>query len=517
MLIADLVARCRAQPHSVAVVQDRLETTFGQLLDLACGWGAQWRSWPGFEPGGVVAIQLPNSADYAAAVMAVHWLGAAVLPVNTQWRPEEVARNLEGLPVAGLIGNRQTLAPWHDCGVWPSVPRLAVEDRPSAPSPAEQDRLEALLRRDLADTNALLLMTSGSGGRAKVVIRTQAQLLANARQVSAELQWPPGCRILPVTPFFHANGFSNGLLLPLWSGGRIVLLRQFFPATLADLIEREAVQVVIGSPVVYESLLRHEVQPGTLQSLEYAISSGAALPAGVADEFLRRWGIPVRELFGTSETGTIAIAPRATGSAGARPQDTCPGETKTGANGTAANGPGDSIAGRPLPGVEVSILSGDGRPLPKGEVGAIGVRSPAVMKGYWSPDGIETARQSDGLYLTGDMGWLDAEGRLRLRGRSQRFLNISGNKVSAEEVEQVLRALQGVTRARVEAEGTPPQLVATLWLAEGVVWKQPEVLAHCRGQLAEYKLPRRFVFETVRAADLPDKHSVVVEKAADVS
>ena len=226
---------------------------------------------PGFGPGGIVAIQLPNSADYAAAVMACHWLGAAVLPVNTQWRPEEFSRNLDGLPVSGLIGNRQTLAPWHDSQVWGKVPLLAVEDRPSAPTVAEQDRLEALLQRDLADTSALVLITSGSSGPAKIVIRSHAQLLANARQVGAELRWPAGCRILPVTPFFHANGFSNGLLLPLWSGGRIVLLRQFFPATFVDLIEREAVQVVIGSPVVYESLLRYEVRPGTCRSLEYAI------------------------------------------------------------------------------------------------------------------------------------------------------------------------------------------------------------------------------------------------------
>lgn len=501
MLIADLVARCRAQPEAVAVVHDRQETTYGQLLEMACGWGAQWRSRPGFGPGGIVAIQLPNSADYAAAVMACHWLGAAVLPVNTQWQPGEVARNLDGLPVAGLIGNRQTLARWHDSRVWGDVPRLAVEDRPSAPSPAEQDRLEALLPRDLPDTGALVLMTSGSSGPAKIVIRSQAQLLANARQVGAELQWRAGCRILPVTPFFHANGFSNGLLLPLWSGGRIVLLRQFFPATLVDLIEREAVQVVIGSPAVYESLLRYEVRPGACRSLEYAISSGAALPPGVAGQFHQRFGIPVRELYGTSETGTIAIGPRHAGPL---------------VDGTVEPGAGDSIAGRPLPGVEVSILSDDGRPLPRGEVGAIGVRGLAVMKGYWSPEGLDEGRLPGGPYLTGDRGWLDEEGQLRLRGRSPRFLNISGNKVSAGEVEQVLAGLAGVTRARVEVEGIPSQLVATLWLSAGVVWKQPEVLAHCRGHLAEYKIPRRFVFETATAADLPDKHSVVLERPTHV-
>lgn len=326
-MIAELVARCRAHCDAVAVVQDQQQTTFGQLLDLAGGWAAQWQSRPGFGPGTIVAIQLPNSADYAAVVMACHWLGAAVLPVNVQWRPEEVARNLEGLPVAGLIGNRQTLAHWHENRVWEHIPRLAVEDRPSASTQVEQDQLEDLLRRDLADCDSLLLMTSGTSGRAKVVIRTQAQLLANASQVSAELRWPIGCRILPVTPFFHANGFSNGLLLPLWTGGRIVLLRQFFPATLADLIERESVQVVIGSPVVYESLLRHGMQPGACRSLEYAISSGAALPAGVAEEFHRRWGIPVRELFGTSETGTIAIGPRTAKPAGNELKEHRPGES----------------------------------------------------------------------------------------------------------------------------------------------------------------------------------------------
>lgn len=501
-MITELVARCRAHPHAVAFVQNRKETTYGQLLDLASGWASQWLSNPGIVPGDSVAIQLHNTVEYAAAVMACHWLGAAVLPINIQWRPEEVARNLDGLPIAGLIGHRQTLAHWSDSQVWKNVPRIAVEDLPSSPTQEEQDRLEALLQRNHVDSDALLLMTSGTSGRAKIVIRSRAQLLSNARQVSAELQWPVGSRILPVTPFYHANGFSNGLLLPLWLGARIVLIQQFFPATLAELIERESVQVVIGSPVVYESLLRHEIQPSAFKSLEYAISSGAALPPGVAEHFHQRWGIPVRELFGTSETGTIAIGPCT-----ARLSENDPLEIER----------VESNAGRPLPGVEVSILSKEGLELPQGEVGAIAARSPAVMKGYWTPEGIDQARLPGGFYVTGDTGRLDEEGQLRLRGRSQRFLNISGNKISAGEVEEVLRGLRGVTRARVELDGTPPQLVATVWLSEAVQWNQPEVLSHCRGQLAEYKIPRRFVVETARTTNLPDKHYVVVEQAPNVT
>jgi len=139
------------------------------------------------------------------------------------------------------------------------------------------------------------------------------------------------------------------------------------------------------------------------------------------------------------------------------------------------------------------------------------------MKGYWTPEGIDQARLPGGFYITGDTGRLDEKGQVRLRGRSQRFLNIGGNKVSAGEVEQVLRCLPGVTRARVELEGTPPQLIATVWLSEAVTWKQPEVLSHCRGQLAEYKIPRRFKVETVQTTDLPDKHSIVVEPDLNVT
>ncbi len=501
-MITELVARCRSNPHALAFVQDRQQTTYGQLLELTMGWAWQWRSQPCFVPGGIVAIQLHNSVEYAAAVMACFWLGAAVVPVNIHWRPEEVARNLNGLPIACLIANRPSLGLWSNGQVWKDVPMIAVEDLPSTPTKKEQDKLEVQLQRVQGNDNALLLMTSGSSGRAKIVVRSQAQLLANARQVHAELQWSEGDRILPVTPFFHANGFSNGLLLPLWSGAQIVLLRQFFPATLADLIARESVHIVIGSPVVFESLLRHDVQPEACKSLEYAISSGAALPAAVAEQFHRRWGISVRELFGTSETGTIAIGPRTS----SHVED---GDTELGKE--------ESIAGPPLPGVSVSILSKEGDPLPQGEIGAIAVRSPAVMKGYWTPEGIDQARLPDGFYITGDTGRLDEKGQVRLTGRSQRFLNIGGNKVSAGEVEQVLRSLPGVTRARVELEGTPPQLIATVWLSEAVTWKQPEVLSHCRGQLAEYKIPRRFIVETVQTTDLPDKHSIVVEPDLNVT
>lgn len=485
MLTSALIDRCRAQPHAIAVTDGQQETTYGELLDVARGWAAQWQSLPGFEPGGIVAIQLPNRGEYAAAVLAVHWLGAAVLPVNTQWKPEEVVRHLDGLPVVAVISDGPRLHAWNQSNAWQHVSRLDIDQRPPQITAAGQARLEALLQTDHSHADALLLMTSGSSGRAKVVVRTQANLLANARHVGQELNWQPGGRILPVTPFFHANGFSNGMLLPLLAGCRIVLLRQFFPATLVALMERESVQVVIGSPVVYETLLRYDMPPAACQALQYAISSGAPLGPSVAGEFFDRWGIRVRELYGTSETGTIAIEPITP------PQ-------------------GDKTAGRPLPGVEVAVLSDTGSPVAAGETGAIAVRSPAVMKGYWTGTGVDAARNPDGYYLTGDLGRLDEQGQVRLCGRSSRFLNIGGNKVSPGEVEEVLRALPGVVRCRVEAEGTPPQIQATLWSPTGVVLTQSDLLAHCRGQLAEYKIPRRFVFEQVRAADLPDKHTVIL-------
>lgn len=477
MLGQILLSRWRAWATRPAFVDGERAITYGTLARQALGWAAYCEQ-RGWGAGDCVAVRLANGPAYASVFAGLALRGAALLPVNTQWPPAQVAQRLAGKTLAGLIADAEHLAAWAAEPAWARLPLVDVQgvdvDQEPAGTPAP--------RADGRD-EALYLLTSGSTGQPKLVVRTQAQLLANADNVGRRLQWEPGCALLPVTPFFHANGFSNGLLLPLLSGACVVLMAQFFPARLLGLVQRHRVQVLLASPVVYASLVRANAPREAWAALDYGLSSGAPLPPSIAAQAAAQ-GLVLRELYGSSETGTIAIAPLA---------------------------PSDATLGAPLEQVDVRVLSPAGEPLAAGQVGLLGVRGPAVMKGYWTPAGVEPARNVQGFYLPGDLGSLTAEGELTLHGRVRPFINVGGNKVSPEQVERVLMGLPGIVRCQVSGAAHPHQgqvVAATIFLRPGAQLGSGEVLAHCRRHLAEYEAPRHITIETYRAADLPDKHGL---------
>ena len=463
--------------------------TYCLLAERALRWAAVLAR--AVDTGGVrpVAVQLPNTPDYAAAVVALMILGIPLLPVHPQWRPGEAASSLGNLGLAGILASEADLPRWREVPAFASVALIGVE---ALRRHAEQ--AIPISAAELGDTTdgdrpALYLMTSGTTGTPKTVVRSRNNLLANARHVGQTLGWAADQRILPVTPFHHANGFSNGLLLPLLRGSCIVILERFFPVTLARLIHDARVDALIASPVVYRALLSCDEGPGALRLLRQSLSSGAPLPREVADMAVRRAGVQIRELYGSSEAGTVSIEPD-----------------------RGAEGP--RSAGRPLPGVEVAILSDDGQALPRGEEGHVAVRSPAVMQGYWTPGGIDPARTVEGWFLIGDRGFLDAGGDLHLRGRLRGFINVGGSKVDPGEIESALRDLEGVARCRVlgrRDDRGGEEVCAFLVLRPGSSLDRAAVLAHLRLRLAEYKLPRRIEFEEYDAPALPDKHATPSE------
>jgi acyl-CoA synthetase (AMP-forming)/AMP-acid ligase II len=472
-----LLSRWRAWETRPAFVEGERAITYGALARQALGWAAYCRE-RGWGAGDCVAARLANGPVFASLFAGLALRGAALLPLNTQWPPGEVARRLVGKPLAGVIADGEHLATWAAEPAFARLPQVDVDrvdvDRVAADTSGPSDG---------GDHDALYLMTSGTTGQAKLVVRTQAQLLANAANVGRRLQWEPGCPILPVTPFFHANGFSNGLLLPLLAGACVVLLARFFPARLLELVQRHRVQVLLASPVVYASLVRAGAPREAWASLGHGLSSGAPLPPSVATQAAAQ-GLPLRDLYGSSETGTISIAPP---------------------------GPGGATVGVPIEHVEVRILSPAGEPLPTGQVGLVAVRGPAVMKGYWRAAGVEPARDAQGFFLTGDLGSLAANGELSLHGRVRPFINVGGNKVSPEVVERVLMGLPGILRCQVSGVAHPHQgqvVAATIILRPGVHLGSRDVLAHCRRHLAEHEAPRQITIETYRAGDLPDKHSL---------
>lgn len=475
-------------PESIAVIDQGMSLTYGELARRSVLLATVLRERLDVSEGDIVAVFLPNCWQYPVVVFAVARLGAVVMPFNTQWRATENGWFVHRLGIRTVITSEELRSVWTQVDDGPPEARVLAIDG------AEMDRMWSLSVDASQDFSkmanesqaALYLTTSGSTGRPKVVPRSHANLAAGRNAVARALGIGRGHRFLSVIPFHHANGFANCLLLPLTSGATVVIVRKALPASIAAIVKRERIEIMIGSPFLFSVLADHIAQPEDLASVEAYISSGARLPDALAPLWRERFGRGIRQLYGSSETGTISIEE---------------------ADGLAVPG----AAGRVLPTVTVRILDADGTPLPPGRSGEISVHSPAMMAGYVGEPELNREVFNHGFFRMGDVGTLSADGRLVIEGRTKRWVNSGGVKVDPAEVERVLLSLPSVKECRVQAgrDGRGLEVLTSMIVTHsGHTCSRRDILEHCRMHLAEYKIPRVIQFLDTIPSDLSGKSPV---------
>ncbi|MCW5982947.1 MAG: acyl--CoA ligase [Bryobacteraceae bacterium] len=483
-MIADRLRRivCRGR-DSEALVDRECRITYGELWRRKCACAAILRDRLGLRAGDVLAVSLPNCWEVAAMFFAAAELGAIVMPFNTGWRIGEIQWFVSRFPIKAVVTNDQLRKPWDEL---PSPrPGVLAVDEPETVrqlGAAEVPADSRGARRLLVDEPALYLVTSGSTGKPKVVPRTHRNLVTGVTNVAAALALAPGQRLLAGVPFYHANGFNNCMFLPLATGATLALVRKFIPLVLLETLKRERVQVMISSPFLYSLLVDCAVDLGGELGLQTCISSGAPMSPALKERWQERFGVRVRQLYGSSETGVISI------------------ETND------ASSMRGSV-GRPIRGVEIRIASNDG----DAQNGEILVRSPVVMSGYI--DEMEVNRQifQDGFFRTGDLGRLDEHNNIVISGRSKRMINVGGIKVDPAEIEDAIESIPGIERCRVTGErgARELELIKASIVARGdLSVSRADVVEHCRTRLAEYKIPRLIEFVESIAVDAAGKTPV---------
>ena len=397
------------------------------------------------------------------------------MPCNPQWRAAELRALAGRLGFRGAVIEPRFSPEWHDILDVIPINRVLTADR----MPAQRDPAGTPILPPVdsisEDTPALYVATSGSTGAPHLVPRTHRNAIAAAENISGTLGLGPGRRILAVVPFHYGNGFNKSLLAPLLSGATLVMMRHFVPSACAELVRREQVDMLFGSPFIYGSLADRVTDPALLSSLQWCFSGGGRIPSGVVESWRSRFGLNVRSSYGMSEAGVIAL-------------------------GRAAQAPEPSLGsciGEPIHGVEVIILGPDGKRLERGEVGELAVRSASVMSAYWGEPELSRTLFHDGFLRTGDLGYLDAAGNLYLTSRLGRVMNIAGVKVDPVEVERVVEMLPKVASCHVDVisnGGDGTVIRARVVPREGQTVTRSEVIKQCRRQLAEYKFPRIIEF-----------------------
>lgn len=462
-LLERLLHHARTMPDAIAVREtgergSRRTLTWRELRDAAGLLARQLRD---AHAAPVVLASAANRAELFVALLAGLWCDGSVIPVSPEL-PAVQLRELAARAGASLaIGGAAALDALAGC-VPARMPLAAIEVQPRR----VPEDLEAPGRN-----GSLLLLSSGTSGAPKLVRRRAAALDAVGQSCSRAIGLGPGDVMLLAIPLHHSYGIDQGLLAAVMAGCRIELHDGFDLAQVRASLRDDGVTILPAVPFLFDVLARGAT---TAPSLRKAISAGGPLPMSVFEEFRRNVGVAIGQLYGSTEFGSVTYSdPNAA--------DFAPGSV-----------------GRPLCGVTIRILDPDTprleQPLPAGQDGQVAVSAPSMLCEYVGEPASPTR---DGFFLTGDLGSLDAAGRLTLSGRTALLIDVAGRKVNPLEVEAALACHPLVAEVVV----VPIPYSRTVGRMKAIVvpivpgeLREEELRSFLRERLAAYKIPRRFEF-----------------------
>lgn len=434
----------------------------------------------GIRPGDRVLVCLPSGIDFVQAYYSVIAAGAIAVPISPRLPEADVERILRDCQPGAVISTSGGVVPGQkislasaDLSRYASEGEAGIGHADACASGAM--RLLDTAAAEAEDGPAVILYTSGTAGEPKGVMLAGEALAANAQAMGEVSASRPKDVHLATLPLHHSFGATVSMNMPIATGGRILFGGQFVPAGAAKLIRRAGVTVWAGVPAVFAAMAeRADVDPADLASLRMCISGGAPLKGRVFRAFSERFGIEIAEGYGLTEASPVVCATRA----------------------------GDRVVagavGPPIPGVHVRIVDEVGEEAARGRAGEVCVSGPGVMLGYYGRPCDTRRVLGDGWLRTGDIGFIDEHGYLRILDRQNDVINTSGYKVYPTEVEETIRQHPGVDDVLVV--GHPDRVrgevvVAHVQLRPGAKSaSEGEILLFARRRLANYKAPARVIF-----------------------
>ena len=435
----------------------------------------------GVRPGDRVAMALPDGLDAAVAFLGLA-SSCALAPFNPRLTRDELSRLLHDLQPKALVlppgppGAAAQAAVDAGIPVWtfdrPGTDvstgrRWQLKGAPAGAPATETD--------PGADQTALLLFTSGTTSRPKLVPLTQANLCASARSIAATLRLGPTDRCLNVMPLFHIHGLIGGLLASLSAGASVICTPGFSGAGFLQWLDDTQPTWYTAVPTMHAAVLAERARRSRPVGarLRFIRSSSSALPPQVMSALESAFGAPVIEAYGMTEAShQMATNPLP------------PVRRKPGSVGLPA-------------GTEIAILDAEGaEPLPPGRVGEIAVRGAGVMAGYVDNPEATAAAFSNGWFRTGDQGSLDEDGYLTITGRLKELINRGGEKIAPREVDDALTAHPAVAQAvtfAIPDERLGEDVAAAVVLRAGAIASASDLRQHVADRLAYFKVPRRLV------------------------
>ncbi|MDP9138782.1 MAG: acyl--CoA ligase [Pseudomonadota bacterium] len=463
-------------PEALALgAPGRRPLTHGQLLELIDHTG---RVLAGHSIGrhDTLAIVLPNGPEMAAFFLAAA-SACATAPLNPAYLQEEFAFYLADLGAKALVAETGSDGPAVAAARQLGIPILEIDIDPRAPAGtfAFAAPKYGSPATPTADDIALLLHTSGTTARPKLVPLSHANLLASAANIAGTLRLESEDRCLNIMPLFHIHGLAAAVLASLSAGASVHCTPGFnalrFFAWLADVRPTWYTAV----PTMHQAILSRAAPNRaaiTANPLKFIRSSSASLPAAVLAELEGTFGCPVIEAYSMTEAAHQMTS-----------NQLPPGKRKAGSVGIGA-------------GPQVAVMSGDGRILSGGEIGEVVVRGANVTRGYLGNAAANDTAFAHGWFHTGDQGVFDGDGFLRITGRLKEIINRGGEKVAPVEIDDALLGHAAVHQAVAFAmphAKLGEEVAAAVVLREGAEASEQELRDYLLRKLAPFKVPRRIV------------------------
>ena len=469
-----LISRAASAPDRVAIVANEGNFTYGDLsAALATVAGVLLAGRPDLEENRV-ALLVPPGFRYTAAQWGTWAAGGISVPMCISHPAPELEYVITDADASVIIASQEYRSIVEPIATAKGIPLLDADELVfGAGGPVDFPSLEDTRR-------ALILYTSGSTGRPKGVVWTHANLEAQLRSLTEAWEWSPDDRALMVLPLHHVHGLVNVLTCALWNTATCEVLPRFEATRTWDGLTGGEVTVFMAVPTVYRRLIQawseadratRADMSGALAGLRLMVSGSAALPVATLDQWREISSQTLLERYGMTETGMVLSNPYR-------------GERKPGS------------VGAPLPTVAVRLVDEKGRPVGPGIDGEIEVKGPSVFQEYWRRPEATAEAFRDAWFRTGDVAVTDGSSYRILGRQSVDIIKTGGEKVSALEIEEVLRshgAIQDCAVVGIEDAEWGERVAVAVVPAPGAIPDLEELRAFARQRLAPYKLPRQLL------------------------
>lgn len=426
-----------------------------------------------------VALVLPNGAEMASSFVTVACCCTSA-PLNPSYRADEFEFYLNDLNAKALLVEKGSSSPAVAVATKMGIAIIELEPTPNLGAGSFILNMHGLAHQTAQhpgpaqpDDIALVLHTSGTTSRPKIVPLTHQNVSASAQNIAQSTRFSSADRGLNVMPLFHIHGLIAGILAPLSQGGEVHCTSGFNALKFFSQMDEVKPTWYTAVPTMHQAILSRSSNNKEIIDrvpLRFIRSSSSSLPPQVLAELEATFQAPVIEAYGMTEAAhQMACNPLP------------PGKRKPGTVGLAA-------------GPEIAIMDAQGTLLPAGGPGEIVIRGSNVTPGYENNEKANAEAFTNGWFRTGDQGVMDEEGYISITGRLKEIINRGGEKISPREVDEVLMDHPAV--AQVVCFGIPhdklgEEVGAAVVLREGMTATEKELREYTASRLADFKVPRK--------------------------